>query len=71
MLRENINLQNFGRFVLEVLESQQDWSAATLDEIAEFAQRLGLARSDGRGMFKRLPGEQREATSQAPENSKR
>ena len=69
MLRENINLQNFGRFVLEVLESQQDWSAATLDEIAEFAQRLGLARSDGRGMFRRIPGEQRETDTLAAKDS--
>jgi hypothetical protein len=69
MLRENVNLQNFGRFVLEVLESQQDWSAATLDEIAEFAQRLGLARSDGRGTFRRIPGESDETVARTPQDS--
>jgi hypothetical protein len=41
-----------GSFVLQLLESDTDWSAETVDEISRAAMDLGLAHTDKNGYFK-------------------
>lgn len=40
--------------VLNILDNQKDWSASTLDYIADSARDFGLAKDDGEGFFKKL-----------------
>lgn len=47
-------LEALGRYVLETLDAERNWSAATLDDVADFAERLGLADADDAGLFRRL-----------------
>lgn len=46
-------LAQFGARVLEILETQHEWSADTLDEIALAADDLELARSNRQAKFER------------------
>ena len=54
---ENIKETNelhrlLGAFTLQLLESEAEWSADTVDEIARAAMDLGLAYMDKEGSFK-------------------
>jgi hypothetical protein len=46
-------LAKFGAAVLEILETQHEWSADTLDDIAGEADDLGLAFANDIGDFER------------------
>jgi hypothetical protein len=46
-------LEAFAFAVLEILETDEDWSADTLDGIAAEAHRFQLGTSGGNGMFVR------------------
>jgi predicted transcriptional regulator len=42
----------FANDVLEILESDEEWSAETVDDIASRAIDLGLAHTDNEGYFR-------------------
>lgn len=44
--------EEFASAVLCILEASRDWSADTLDEIAEQARALGLGECDAEGFFR-------------------
>lgn len=45
-------LERFAKEVLEILESDKDWSADTIDAIARAAHNLDLTQDDPEGHFK-------------------
>jgi len=44
-------LRRLGQYVLETLSKEQDWSASTLDDIADYASCIGLADTSADGFF--------------------
>lgn len=47
-------LTEFGDFVLQLLQDNEEWSAEMTDEISDKARVLGLAEADEHGYFKRI-----------------
>lgn len=47
------NLQDLATYTLNLLQSNQEWNADILDEIAEYAIELKLAKLNADGMFER------------------
>lgn len=45
-------LIRFARIALQTMQDQKDWSAETLDTIANHALSLGIATTEGDGSFK-------------------
>ena len=52
MTSGEIKLVQFALWTLDCLEESEDWSAATLDSIAQDARDRGLAEHDPNGMFR-------------------
>jgi len=52
MTSGEIKLVQFALWTLDCLEESEDWSADTLDAIAQDARDLGLADHDPNGMFR-------------------
>ena len=50
------NRADFGAAVLILLEATEEWSADTLDEIAELARVRGLSDTDDQGYFRMVRG---------------
>lgn len=50
---EKFRLAEFGAVVLEIMESEKEWSMDTMDEICREAYQRGLAADDETGAFKR------------------
>jgi hypothetical protein len=57
MTQQQDKLRRLGQYVLDTLEREENWSAATLDDIADYARCLGLADTDAVGMFAAAPYE--------------
>ena len=47
------NLQDLANYTLKLLESIEEWNADILDEIADYAIELELAKLNADGMFER------------------
>lgn len=64
-LRERL-IYDFGLKVLKILETEQDWTPGTLDDISAVAYDYSLADSDDDGLFCRSSlamGETEDATT--------
>jgi hypothetical protein len=54
-MKSTNKLEKLAEYVLNLLEANEEWNADILDEVADYAMELKLAKLNENGMFERKP----------------